>query len=212
MKRTIRRLLIFALILFLAFPAIFADTMDVKAFFLKDLKPPMLAIASSYVNVPKINLNGITYTNGKGFFPSRIELDSSDVSLYRDELLNPSSDGILGFLSSLTSSLSPVRAEADKALSERDFQRGEFVVDGYVNIDGGDQFSLSLFLFYKDFSSISGFVDGEICISGDKDITLVFSFSVRGAENRKIILDDMDVKINGDSVNIKSMMISFKEF
>ena len=201
------------LLLLLCLSPIFAsltksDVLDVK----DRLETIFLSVAASYINVPKINLENVEYINGEGVLPRKVCFYSSDVSTYYNSLSNPKVDGFLGFLSKFTSSSSPIMKKALEELSALGLKKGDFIVDGDVEISGGDNITMASLLSRSGLNNLSILVDGRIKLSGNKiekgkDIKL--KLNIKTNANNKIEIDINECNIDQNTIYITPIIVSF---
>ena len=200
------------LLFFLCTTSVFSQKVDLIALFNEyenDLKPISMAIAGAYLNKPKIELEGVEIIKGEGILPRRIEFVSSDASSYLYSLNNPRSKGFFGIFSTLTSAFSPLVSKAQDMLIVRDFQDGEVVLDGWIDIQGGNNLDLMDMLLASDFSSLNLSGQGEIALSGARDISVVFDVDIVSDDANNIKIDFNDLCLDGNAIKTGPIMISF---
>ncbi|GEM_PF-7105664 len=173
----------------------------------------VLSVSAAYVNVPKISLDGVLFEDGRGAFPRSIHFDSSDVSSYYISLSNPKSDNsILSFFAKLSSEISPFMKKAKEKLVELDFKHGDFVVDGDIYISGGDDISLSNLMLGKGLSDLFVQSNGNLIFSGDtlkEELVIAFKMEIESSGDKKINIDITECNINGSTVSIEPIIVSF---
>lgn len=203
-------------ILFLALSSLMgvcAEEIDLISLFNSyedDLKPVAASLAGAYLNKPKIELDGVVFTSSDGMIPKRVEFVSSDASTYLYSLDNPRSSGFFGFFSTLTSGFSPFVSMAKDLLLKRDFQKGEVVIDGWIDISGGENINPISLALGSDFSSVDVSAEGKISLSGERSISVEFSLSASGGVGRSIKLTFDSLKIDNRAIKTEPIMISFK--
>lgn len=211
MLKILRRFACVFLLLFSA-TTVFAQSIDLVALFKEyenDLKPISMAIAGAYLNKPKIELDGVHITKGDSIIPKRIEFNNSDASSYLYALNNPRSNGFFGFFSTLTSAFSPLISKAQDLLIQRDFNEGEVVINGWIELSGGENLDLMSLLIESDFSSLDLKGSGEIAISGARCIDVSFSGNIVSDDYNDIEVIFNDLCLNGNAIKTGPIMISF---
>lgn len=207
LRRIVCVLLFFALFVSCIFPT--DNSFDFNEY-KKEGEAVIISLAAAYLNKPKIELKGVEFTSGKGLLPTKVKFSSSDISSYYESLSNPDSSSFLGFLSSLTSSISPLISKALEALSECDLSQGDFILDGSVDFEGGDNLGLSTLLFGSDFSGISILVEGSGRVSGKENFSVSFNIRCIGDANRVLFVYFDSLVIDGNAIFIQPLMISLK--
>lgn len=162
------------------------------------------SLAASYLNVPQLALPGVQISGGSGFVPSSVTFTNSDISKYKNALINPqSSNSFLKFLSMAVSSFSPLVGNAVAILDQMAVSNGDFVVNGTINIAGGDTISLSEIISMELTRPIDIVLDCNIQLSGKSfpnGVIFVGKVSLRSDVMGTLTIHPVDFTINGDLV------------
>ena len=182
---------------------------------LKDkLEAAILAVSASYTNIPKIQLNGVEYEEGAGVLPKNIYFKDSDLASYYSSLSSPKRSGLLGLISKLSSSASPIMKKALEKLNALNLKPNDFIIDGNVRILGGDTLSLTDLMLGNNLSSISIDAIGELELYGTsigKTYKIKFKLKCKGIDNRKIEFDINECNIDETSIFISPIIVSFEK-
>lgn len=164
-------------------------------------------VSAALVDIPRIELDGVSYVDSAGLVPSSIEFNDSDLSTYYASLSRDN-----GFISSLIAKNSSIRKNAISKAYALNLNKGDFKIDGAVNILGGDNVTLARALLGNDLSYVDIIATGNMVLSGlslSEDCAIMFSLSIKGQGNR-LILEIDDCYMNGVSVYIEPFSVLFE--
>ena len=197
---------------FLLFLLFFASSCSLFSVSLYDAyytyRDPVSAVGASltaaYLNVPQLTIPGVSISGGSGLVPKAVTFTNSDVSKYKDALINPqSSNAILKFLSMAVSALSPLVSNAVAILDQIAVSNGDFIVNGTINITGGDTISLSEIVAMQLVSPIDIVLDCNIQLSGKSflnGVIFVGKVNLKSDEMGTLTVHPVDFTINGELV------------
>lgn len=197
------------ILLLLLFPCIaFASISSNDVLSLTDkLIAAIYGVSAALVDIPRIELDGVSYVDSAGLVPSSIEFNDSDLSTYYASLSRDN-----GFISSLIAKNSSIRKNAISRLDGLNLDKGDFKITGAVDIKGGENVTLARAILGNDLSYVDIMATGNMVLSGislKDDYNIMFSLRIKGMGNR-ILLEMDDCYMNGVSIYIEPFSVLFE--
>lgn len=203
-----RKLIVVVFILLLIPCIAFASISSNDVLSLTDkLIAAIYGVSAALVDIPRIELDGVSYVDSAGLVPSSIEFNDSDLSTYYASLSRDN-----GFISSLIAKNSSIRKNAISRLDGLNLDKGDFKITGAVDIKGGENVTLARAILGNDLSYVDIMATGNMVLSGislKDDYNIMFSLRIKGMGNR-ILLEMDDCYMNGVSIYIEPFSVLFE--
>lgn len=207
-----KRILAGILVLLVFCCSVLASDMDVV---LDSVLDGFLSVIAASASNPSVLLQGVDMETGDGVLPEYITYTRSDLSSYRDSLAFSQSDRLSWYTTFIGSPQSNSTLFMDRALSslvDRDYQKGEVILDGSVKIRDAERYSLSDLSRGRDWSGAFIPVTLSLLVSGtalDEMHVVEGHVDITGMRNSTLLVEIEEMILDGEEIEVEPFYISY---